>query len=140
MNTPNNTKVLIVEDSHEYASMLRRMLGSRLGMSNVTIVSSCEAALEAVKKSPSDYEMLFVDYHFPTPMSGGQLMSALRNTGLLQDKVAFFMTAEPDVEKAIEATEYGLCGVVVKPFDSDQLAMQVERAMRDLEMARVSGD
>lgn len=136
--TPS-TRILVVEDSTEYALVLQRMLGKGLGLTDVTVVKSPEEALVAIRDDhEKNYDILFVDYHYPTAMSGGDLVTELRREGKLKDKVAFFMTAEPDVEKALEATRHGLAGIVVKPFDSDQLKLQLSRAHRDLEMARVT--
>ena len=133
-----NTSILIVDDSEDYAQVLRRILHNGMGYSSVVTSSSIEEAYKLIADAPEQFSMLFVDYHFPNGHTGNELLDRLKTENLLDGKVTFFSTAEPAVQKAIEATNNGLAGVVIKPFNGDKLRHLIERADRDLQMERMS--
>jgi two-component system chemotaxis response regulator CheY len=128
------TSILVVDDCPDYALVLRRILQTGMGYRSVEIFSTIDAAYDAIAKTPERFPVLFVDYHFPNGRTGAELLERLRQKNLLQDKVAFFITAEPAIQKAIEANSNGAYGVVVKPFNSDQLEKLIERVDRTLKM------
>lgn len=137
--TPD-TSILIVDDSSDYAQVLRRILQNGMGYHSVVTISSIEEAYNLIAEAPNQFSMLFVDYHFPNGHTGSQLLDRLKSEDLLEGRVTFFITAEPAVQKAVEATNNGLAGVVIKPFDRDQLKLLIERAERDLRMERMSAE
>lgn len=128
------TSILVVDDSADYALVLRRILQTGMGYRSVEIFSSIDAAYEAIASAPERFPVLFVDYHFPNGRTGAELLEKLRRKDLLHDKVAFFITAEPAIQKAIEANSNGAYGVVVKPFNTDHLKKLIERVDRSLKM------
>ena len=132
------TSVLIVDDSKDYSLVLERILASGLGYKEIVKVDTTQEAYAQLKDHPEKFDLLFIDYHFPDGTSGKDLVQTLQQQGMLEHKITFWITAEPDLEKAKEAVEVGLAGVVVKPFDRKQLRSQLERVERDLQMAAIS--
>ena len=133
-----DTSILIVDDSEDYAQVLRRILQNGLGYTSVVTLSSIEAAYDVLSTAPEQFSMLFVDYHFPNGETGTQLIDRLKHENLLGDTVTFFITAEPTVQKAVEATSNGLMGVVIKPFNREQLQQQIRRADHDIDLERIT--
>jgi len=128
--TPD-TSILIVDDCAEYAQVLKRILEKGLGYHSVQTITSVDEAYQLIARDPDQFSILFVDYHFPNGDTGSRLLEKLKGKNLLANRVTFFITAEPAVQQAIDATKNGLAGVVIKPFNREQLKTQIERADRD---------
>jgi CheY-like chemotaxis protein len=124
--------VLIVDDSVHYAKVLQRMLGNGLGFSDITVVDNTAAALTLVQENPEKFKILFVDYNFPQGDTGGQFIEKLKAQNLMNGKVVFLITSEPTTENMKQATQAGAAGVVAKPFNSQQLLAQLDKAKRTL--------
>lgn len=127
---PTETSVLIVDDSQQYATVLKKILGSVFGYTDVTTVNSTEQAYDLVSSEPQRFKLMFVDYNFPTGQSGGELLKQLAASDLLREKAAFLITSEPTVDIVKSALTAGALGVVAKPFDRSELGKQLEHAAR----------
>jgi len=124
--------VLIVDDSKQYADVLRRMLQGALGYKDITIVERTGDALTLIENDPDRFKMVFVDYNFPDGNTGGDLLVKLKELNLLEGKVAFLITSEPTEENMKQAKMAGALGVVAKPFNSQELRVKVDHARRSL--------
>jgi DNA-binding NtrC family response regulator len=127
---PATTGVLIVEDSTHYSLVLERLLSRGLGYKEISVVASTQDAYNLLKADPGKFTILFVDYHFPTGDNGAELLSKLKDEGILKDKIALVITSDPSLENAKAATDAGAMGLVAKPFDAHQLKVQLEKAKR----------
>lgn len=134
----STTSVLIVDDSIEYTAVLTKLLKGVFGFQNVTSVPSTADAYALLKGHPENFQLLFVDYRFPTGSTGGDFLEQLAREQLLSDKVAFLITSEPTVDNIKQARSAGAVGVVAKPFDREQLRIQLEKAERAIKTARES--
>lgn len=130
---PKN-EVLIVDDSADYSSVLKRFLSQGIGFESVTVAPTLAEAHRLVAENPTRFSMFFLDYHFPNGETGGDLIDRLKRDGLFTGQVAFFITAEPAIEKAIEANHMGISGVVIKPFNSKKLTTLLEQVSRAREL------
>jgi DNA-binding NtrC family response regulator len=130
------TSVLIVDDSSDYSQVLQRILHNGLGYTSVVTIPSLDEAYRMITSSPDRFSMIFLDYHFPNGETGSSLIERLKEQGLLDSRVAFFVTAEPAVQKAIEVNDHGLAGVVIKPFNVEKLRALIQRVDRGLQMDR----
>jgi DNA-binding NtrC family response regulator len=124
--------ILIVEDNPQYAKVLERMLKAALGYTNITHVDNTAEAFKRIEQDPSYFRLLFVDYNFPIGESGGRLLEKLQESKLLQGKAAFLITSDPSVENVKQATNAGAVGVVAKPFNTEQIRVQLDKARRSL--------
>jgi DNA-binding NtrC family response regulator len=122
--------VLIVEDSSHYAVVLERLLTRGLGFKEVTMCADTTTAYEKIAAAPTQYRLLFVDFHYPDGDNGASFLKRLQDAGLLNGKIALIITSDPSFENAKAAQDAGAFGLVAKPFDAHQLRMQIEKAQR----------
>ncbi|RIL10269.1 MAG: hypothetical protein DCC75_04700 [Proteobacteria bacterium] len=132
--TDPSTQILIVDDNVQYSRILTRMLQTSLGYSHIMHSESTKEAFEMIAREPERFKLIFVDYRFPTGETGGELLEALKQASLLQDKIAFLITSEPTVDNLKQAMQAGAKGVVAKPFDTSELKKQLSKVDRDLAM------
>lgn len=134
------TSVLIVDDSPDYSHVLQRILHNGLGYASVVTAATPDEAYRMIAEDPELFSMMFLDYHFPNGETGASLIQRLKENDLLDGRVAFFVTAEPAIQKAIEVNDNGLAGVVIKPFSVEDLRALIVRVDRTLRMDRASED
>jgi CheY-like chemotaxis protein len=126
---PDN-RVLIVDDNPHYARILRMMLERSLGFTNITTAESTAEGKRLLDSGDEEFQIVFVDFHFPDGSTGGKLLEELKAEGKLGAIAAFLITAEPTMESLKQALSAGARGVVAKPFDSAELRKQLEKAER----------
>lgn len=131
MSTMAQHRVLIVDDSKDYAKMLERLLKAKGGVTDVTTCFSIDEGKSLIS-SGERYALYFVDYNFPTGGKGTDFLRFLQENGCLEKSVAFLITSEPTLKNMEDATNAGAVGVVAKPFDIQQLLSQLELAKRKL--------
>jgi DNA-binding NtrC family response regulator len=131
MSTMEQHRVLIVDDSKDYAKMLERLLRAKGGVVDVTVCYSIDEGRVLIDKGER-YALYFIDYNFPTGGKGTDFLRYLQQSGCLANSAAFLITSEPTLKNMEEATAAGAVGVVAKPFDIQQLLSQIELAKRKL--------
>ena len=117
MAVDKDMSVLIVDD---YKTMLRiiRNLLKQIGFSNVDeAVDGNEALSLAMGKS---YGLIISDWNME-PMTGLQLLKAVRGNESLKQVPFIMITAESKTENVIAAKEAGVNNYIVKPFNADTL-------------------
>lgn len=129
-----DTGVLIIEDNEQYASLLQKILQKQCGLENIKTVPDTETAFKALKDNPDEFNLLFVDFHFPQGKTGGDLLERLRDEQLLGNKAAFLITAEPDSDNVKQAQAAGVIGVLAKPFEIKQIQKLLDKAKRYLDI------
>lgn len=125
-----STRILIVDDNTMYVQVLSKMLKNALGYEIITAVDSIEKGYRELKSNPNGFDLLFVDFRFPSGETGADLLRRLQQEHLLVEKIVFLITSEPSVDNVKEAKDAGAVGVVAKPFDREELKKQLERASR----------
>jgi two-component system response regulator GlrR len=116
---------------------LRRLLTARLVAANYEVESaeSTTAALDAcVRRRP---HLVITDLRM-TPMSGLGLLKELKT--LWPDVSVIILTAHGTIPEAVEATQCGAFGFLVKPVEKYELLGQVERAIAVSNFSHVKGD
>jgi DNA-binding NtrC family response regulator len=126
----NNVAVLIVDDSRQYSLVLQKMLTGGFGMEQVDCCDDIDSAYLLVKANPGRYQMLFVDYNFPGGRTGADFLQRLQDESLLEGKSIFMITADPTDQNFKQAQQFGAVGMVAKPFDREQLGIQLDKAFR----------
>lgn len=125
---PAQTSVLIVDDSTQYADVLKRLLKGVFGYTDITAVECTRDAYQAISKDPERFRLIFVDYNFPDGENGTDLLARLKGSNLMDERIAFLITSEPTVDNMKAATSAGALGVVAKPFDRAELKLQLDKA------------
>lgn len=117
----SDSNVLIVDD---YRTMLRIVRGllSEIGLKNVDEANDGESALRLMQTKR--YDLVLSDWNMQ-PMTGLELLRAVRaNPGTA--KTPFVMiTAEAKVENVASARAAGVSGYMVKPFNSTTLKAKI---------------
>src|ERR1700678_3715768 len=116
---------------------LRRLLTARLVAANYEVESaeSTTAALDAcVRRRP---HLVITDLRM-TPMSGLGLLKELKT--LWPDVSVIILTAHGTIPEAVEATQCGAFGFLVKPVEKYELLGQVERAIAASNFSHAKGD
>lgn len=126
-------RILIVDND----SSLRRLLTNRLVAANYDVESaeSATAALDAcVRRRPN---LVISDLRM-APMSGLDLLKELKSRW--PDVSVIILTAHGTIPEAVQATQFGAFGFLVKPVEKCELLGQVGRAIAVSSFSHVKGD
>jgi signal transduction histidine kinase len=117
-------RVLAVDDEPGIALLCERLL-TRAGFSVVTFTDP-KLALDLLHKER--FDLLLVDIRMPE-ISGFDVMQQARQ--LQPDLAILAMTGFGTVETAIQALRRGVDGLILKPFERDELTQAVSQALLD---------
>lgn len=120
-----NMRVLIVDD---YKTMLRiiRNLLKQIGFNNVEEASDGGQALEIMQAGGID--LVISDWNME-PMTGLQLLKAVREDANLKDTPFIMVTAESKTENVVAAKQAGVSNYIVKPFNAETLKSKLESVL-----------
>jgi two-component system nitrogen regulation response regulator GlnG len=127
--------ILVADDEDSIRWVLERACAQN-GHSVVAVASGSEALAALREKS---FDVALVDIKMPD-LSGLDVLARAREEGV--DTLFIVMTAQNTMANAIEATKRGAYDYLTKPFDLEQVAALIARAMdlrrltRDLERLR----
>jgi two-component system chemotaxis response regulator CheY len=110
--------ILIVDD---YSRMLRIIRGllRQIGYEQVEEASDGATALAMLRQKP--FRLVISDWNME-PMSGLELLRAVRADPALATLPFIMVTAEAREAKIAEAREAGVSGYIVKPFGAEALS------------------
>lgn len=119
--------VLIVDD---YKTMLRviRNLLSQIGFKNVDEATDGGQALECMKHKK--YGLIISDWNME-PMSGLDLLKAVRGSPEGANIPFIMVTAENKVENVVAAKQSGVSNYIVKPFSAETLKTKIASVLGD---------
>ncbi len=122
MQLDSNMRILIVDD---YATMLRilRNLLKQLGFENVHEASDGQAALKQFETYK--YDLVISDWNME-PMTGFDLLRAVRSNPETAATKFIMITAESATENVIAAKRAGVNNYIIKPFTSEILQGKIE--------------
>src|SRR5262249_35485308 len=133
--TRTSGAILVADDEESIRWVLERAL-AQAGHRVATVASGADA-LAALRAGP--YDVALIDIKMPD-LSGLDVLSRAREEHV--DTLFIVMTAQNTMANAIEATKRGAYDYLTKPFDLEQVAALIARAMelrrltRDLERLR----
>jgi len=113
--------ILIVDD---YSRMLRIIRGllRQLGYEQVEEAADGATALAKLREKP--FRLVISDWNME-PMSGLELLRAVRADPALATLPFIMVTAEARAAKIAEAQEAGVSGYIVKPFGAEALSSKI---------------
>jgi DNA-binding NtrC family response regulator len=121
--------ILFVDDDPKAGELMLRF--SEGASYQVQVFQDPQKALAYFKQHQAD--LIISDLRMPK-LTGIELLSAVR---VLDDAVPFIIiTGYADVENAIEAMRLGASDFIKKPFDMDELRLQIEKTLQHVELVR----
>jgi DNA-binding response OmpR family regulator len=121
-----HTRVLIVEDEQDIAGLIRHTL-LREGHKEVDIVTTGDAAIQAVAANPPD--LVLLDLNLPT-VSGFEVCRILRGRPETAGIPIIMLTARTAENDRVAGLDLGADDYVTKPFSLKELAARVRAVLR----------
>ncbi len=112
--------ILLVDDENRICKLLAAQLND--AGHNATGIDNPAAALEMV--STHAYDIIITDLRMPE-IDGIELMKKIKDLAPVADVI--IMTAYASVETAIQAMKEGAYDYIIKPFNTEELLLLVER-------------
>src|SRR5438876_5136596 len=119
-------RVLIVEDEHDIAGLIKRTL-ERTGETEAQIVGSGDAALKAVADRPPD--LIILDLNLPV-VGGLEVCRILRSRADAPHVPIIMLTARTSEDDRVAGLEHGADDYVTKPFSLRELSARVRAVLR----------
>ncbi|MGV9006497.1 MAG: response regulator [Brevundimonas sp.] len=112
MAVDKTMSVLVVDD---YKTMIRivRNLLEQLGFRNIDEAIDGPTALEKIRQN--DYGLILSDWNM-TPMTGYDLLKAVRAEPRTKNTPFVMVTAETKAENVVAARQAGVSNYIIKPF------------------------
>lgn len=123
-----NDPVLVVDDYSTMRRILRSLL-DQVGFKHVEEAEHGAAALEKLRGRP--YGLVISDWNME-PMSGLQLVKAVRADARLKTLPFIMVTAESKPENVVAAKAAGVSNYIVKPFNAETLSRKLEAVLGPL--------
>jgi two-component system chemotaxis response regulator CheY len=125
MPLDKNLPILIVDD---YKTMLRiiRNLLKQLEFNNIDEATDGSMALDKLKDKK--FGLVISDWNMQ-PMTGLELLRAVRSDAGLKSLPFIMITAESKTENVVAAKEAGVNNYIVKPFNAETLQAKIESVL-----------
>ena len=114
--------VLVVDDYSTMVRIIRNLL-KQLGFENIDDASDGSAALDKLRAKR--YGLVISDGNME-PMTGYELLQAVRADDELKATPFIMVTAESKTENVIAAKKAGVNNYIVKPFNAQTLKTKIE--------------
>ncbi len=114
--------ILVVDDYQTMIRIIRNLL-KQLGFEDVDDALDGSAAMEKLRKRR--YGLVISDWNME-PMTGFELLKAVRSDDTLRDTPFIMVTAESKTDNVIAAKKAGVSSYIVKPFNAQTLKSKIE--------------
>ena len=114
--------VLVVDDFSTMVRIIRNLL-KQIGFENVDDASDGASALEKIKAKK--YGLVISDWNME-PMTGYDLLKAVRSDSATSKLPFIMVTAESKTENVVAAKKAGVNNYIVKPFNAATLKAKIE--------------
>jgi two-component system chemotaxis response regulator CheY len=115
------SSVLIVDDSGTVRSVVRKLL-TQLGFQNIDEASDGNVAL--AKIAEKHFGLVISDWNME-PMSGQILLENVRANKTYANLPFIMMTADPSIDKIVQAKHAGVTCFINKPFRAEELKAKI---------------
>ena len=118
-------RILTVDDS----ASVRQMASFTLRKAGYEVTEATDGRDGVAKAGPSKFDMIITDLNMPN-MDGIQMIAALRALAGYAFVPILMLTTESQPEKKDAGRKAGATGWIVKPFNTDQLLVVVQKLVR----------
>ena len=118
----SNQNILIVDDQLTMRRIIKGML-RQSGFNNVDEAKDGTDALDKIKANT--YDLIVSDWNME-PMSGIDLLKAVKASNDHKDIPFLMVTAESKTENVIEAKKNGVANYIIKPFNANTLKQKIQ--------------
>jgi len=125
MQTPT---ILVVDDEE----LIRWSLTTRLKEDGYRLLEA-ETAADALKRCRDGVDLVLLDYRLPDA-DGLTVLKQIKDAD--PDTLVILLTAYASVDTAVEAMKHGAYHYANKPFDVDEIALLVEKALETTQLRR----
>jgi two-component system NtrC family sensor kinase len=122
--------VLIVDDSDEVRDIIASLILEPAGYRVLSASNGADGFRLLVETSP---DLLILDEQMPG-MTGIQVLRAMREQNIQVPVI--FMTAFGSEDLAVQAFRLGVRDYVIKPFEPQEMAQAIERALTEVRLRR----
>jgi DNA-binding NtrC family response regulator len=126
-----STSILVVEDDAPIGHVLVALLEQR--GHQASLVASAEEAMHALAHNA--FDLVLSDVRLPL-MSGLSLLDYVKSN--IEELPVILITAHGSVALAVDAMKRGATDFVQKPFDKDEIAFVIEKALAASDRARLA--
>jgi len=120
--------VLVVDDYSTMRRILRSLL-EQIGFKHIVEAEDGGTALNKLRGEP--FGLVISDWNME-PMSGLQLLKAVRADAQLKALPFIMVTAESKPENVVAAKAAGVNNYIVKPFNAETLSKKIEAVLGSL--------
>ncbi len=117
-------KILVVDDDQNILNVIKR----RMELENFQIFTALNADLAISKAKNEVFDLASVDLKF-NGQSGIDLMQDLHTIN--PEMPIIILTGHGTIESAVEAMKKGACAYVTKPFDFDELLIEIRKCLEE---------
>ena len=115
-------RILVIDDKENMLKLFCRLLADQY---EITTATDGRAGLTTFRQGK--FDLVVTDIRMPG-MSGMQLLVEVKR--LRPEVVVILMTAYGEVAQAVEAMKQGAYDYITKPFDPEQMAITIDRALK----------
>jgi len=115
-------RILVVDDYSTMRRIIRNLL-TQIGFSDITEAADGREAFEKLRAGPR-FDLVVSDWNME-PMTGLELLKAMRADSTLAPIPFIMVTAESKTENVVAAKKAGVNNYIVKPFNAETLRTKI---------------